>query len=241
MSFLRSIRQLVPGDSAKRGTSWRLGGRRKQEAQPFSCLPAVPNGITRQYHPSPRLCTQLQPHFFPRLRVLIPNSPSPSSKLPNPSPLVPAPLPPQCGWQLLPTLTSGSAQQSFFHSFSPLPPVKSIPMLIPFPGMPPVTCFPGCTPAEVAGERPTMMGFESVWLCPWSRTQYVPLSLEGSTLVFLGMQGDYPIHQVITWVVWDEAPSKHLLLLAMILLMHLFSRSLSVSSVGPRTRTFPQC
>lgn len=60
------------------------------------------------------------------------------------------------------------------------------------------------------------MGFESVWLCPWSRTQCVPLSLEGSTLVSLGVQGDSPIHQVITWVAWDEVPSKHLLLLATI-------------------------
>lgn len=86
----------------------------------------------------------------------------------------------------------------------------------PLPRMPTVTCFPGCTPTEVAGERPTKMAFESVWLCPWSWTQYVPLSLEGSTLVFLGMQGDYLTHEVITCVAWDEVPSKHFLLLATI-------------------------
>ena len=83
------------------------------------------------------------------------------------------------------------------------------------------------------------MGFESAWLCPWSWTQYVPLSLEGGPLVVLGMQGGRPTHQVITWVAWEEEPLWHLLLLAMICLYICLVVCCVGGPVGTRTRTFP--
>lgn len=82
MSFLRSIRQPVPGDSANRGTSRRLGGRRKREAQPLSCLPAVPNGITRAMS-----------HFTPTLHSIAFLSPSQGSDQQLHKPLLQAPQP----------------------------------------------------------------------------------------------------------------------------------------------------
>lgn len=90
------------------------------------------------------------------------------------------------------------------------------------------------------------MGFESAWLCPWSWTQYVPLSLEGGPLVVLGMQGGRPTHQVITWVAWEEEPLWHLLLLAMILFVYLFGcllcwwpRGYQDEDISPRPSTGP--
>lgn len=112
--------------------------------------------------------------------------------------------------------------------------------------MSPVAFFPGCTPTDSVLARHSRRreihqdGFESAWLCPWSwMCMQTCLCKEAHGI--LGTQGGNPRHQVIARVTWDEGPSWHLLLLAMILFMYLLSRSSSVSSMGTRPRTFPQC